>query len=63
MEIDGRGVQGKQHRRRFDRRGLVSVVITGKIKKRKFAIVHALPEEIRFDLIGQRRCLLKQQCG
>jgi hypothetical protein len=60
MEIDGRGVQGKQHRRRFDRAGLVSVVITGKIKKRKFAIVHALPEEIRFDLFGQRRRLFKQ---
>ena len=60
MEIDGRGVQGKQHRRRFDRTGDVSVVITGKIKKRKFAIVNALPEEIRFDLFGQRRCLIKQ---
>jgi hypothetical protein len=54
VEIDGRGVQGKQHRRRFDRCGIVSVVITGKIKKRKFAIVHALPQEIRFDFFGQR---------
>jgi len=61
VEIDGRGVQGKQHRRRFARRGVVSVVVTGKIKKRKFAIVHALPQEIRFDLVGQRRRLFEQR--
>ena len=60
MEIDGRGVQGKQHRRRFDRGGVVSVVITGKIQKRKFAIADALPQEICFDLFGQRRRLLQQ---
>jgi hypothetical protein len=60
VEIDGRGMQGKQHRRRFDRRGVVSVVITGKIQKRKFAIADALPEEIGLDLFGQRRRLLQQ---
>ena len=63
MEIDGRGVQGKQHRRRFDRGGVVSVVITGKIQKRKFAITDALPQEIGLDLPGQRRRLLEQVGG
>jgi hypothetical protein len=60
VKIDGRGVQGKQHRRRFDRRGFVSVVITGKIQKRKFAITDTLPQEIGFDLFRQRRCLVEQ---
>jgi hypothetical protein len=60
VEIDGRGVHGQQHRRRLDRGGVVSVVITGKIEKRKLAIACALPEEIRFDLLGQRCRLLQQ---
>ena len=60
MEIDRRRVHGQQHRRRFDRRRLVSVVVAGKIQKRELAIVHALPQEIRFDFLGQRRRLLQQ---
>jgi hypothetical protein len=33
MEIDGRRMQGQQQRSRFDRRGEVTEVLVGKIRK------------------------------
>jgi hypothetical protein len=63
MEIDRRRMQGQQQRRRFDRRGDVTEVLVGKIRKRKLAVTHTLPEKIGLDAGGQRLGLIEQSVG
>ena len=45
-------MQGQQERNRFDRCGFVSEIVVGKIRKKKFTIARALPEEFRLDVFG-----------